>query len=547
MITTNFTIPSSSLKAKVELYNGSTLVKACTCSDVLQSFTVDRDEGAGKFFGFGICQSIKTVLIDLNRELNLTKGMVVAPAFGDGTNFINPYPTFYANEITRDEDTNAITVAAYDVLYQASSHTFNELGMGAPYTIREAAAACARLLGLTGVETLNFGTDTSFNTSYPDGANLSGDETIREVLDAIADATQSIYYINNSKKLVYKRLNIGGSPVFTITKDRYFSLSTGEAITLDAICNATELGDNVISGDQSGTIHYVRDNPFWNMRDDVGTLVDNALAAVGGMTINQFNCDSWEGNVLLEIGDKIGITAEDGSVVNSYLLNDTVIFDGTLEEATYWTYEENDNETVSNPTSLGEKLNQTKAIVDKANRRIEMVVGETEANTKAISALEINTESINLSVERVQASTDERLAAASDEISAIKKDVANFKISADEALLEFQKTIEKDGVSKVYGTGFAFDETGLTISNSGTEISTNLNSNGLAIYLDEIRTETNEETGEEVIINEAILTVEADGVKAENLHATTWLIIGNNSRIEDYGNRTGCYWLGGKN
>ena len=397
------------------------------------------------------------------------------------------------------------------------------------------------------METLNFGTDTSFNTSYPDGANLSGDETIREVLDAIADATQSIYYINNSKKLVYKRLNIGGSPVFTITKDRYFSLSTGEAITLDAICNATELGDNVISGDQSGTIHYVRDNPFWNMRDDVGTLVDNALAAVGGMTINQFNCDSWEGNVLLEIGDKIGITAEDGSVVNSYLLNDTVIFDGTLEEATYWTYEENDNETVSNPTSLGEKLNQTKAIVDKANRRIEMVVGETEANTKAISALEINTESINLSVERVQASTDERLAAASDEISAIKKDVANFKISADEALLEFQKTIEKDGVSKVYGTGFAFDETGLTISNSGTEISTNLNSNGLAIYLDEIRTETNEETGEEVIINEAILTVEADGVKAENLHATTWLIIGNNSRIEDYGNRTGCYWLGGKN
>ena len=129
MITTNFTIPSSSLKAKVELYNGSTLVKACTCSDVLQSFTVDRDEGAGKFFGFGICQSIKTVLIDLNRELNLTKGMVVAPAFGDGTNFINPYPTFYANEITRDEDTNAITVAAYDVLYQASSHTFNDLGM----------------------------------------------------------------------------------------------------------------------------------------------------------------------------------------------------------------------------------------------------------------------------------------------------------------------------------------------------------------------------------------------------------------------------------
>ena len=35
------------------------------------------------------------------------------------------------------------------------------------------------------------------------------------------------------------------------------------------------------------------------------------------------------------------------------------------------------------------------------------------------------------------------------------------------------------------------------------------------------------------------------GVKAEDLHATTYLIIGNNSRLEDYNtNRTGCFWIG---
>lgn len=529
MITTNFTIPSSSLKAKVELYDGSTLVKSCTCNDVLQSFTVDRDEGAGKFFGFGICQSINTVLIDLNRELNIEKEMVVAPSFGDGTNFINPYPTFYANEITRDEDTNAITVVAYDALYKAGSYTYGELELTTPYTIREVAAACARLLGLAGVDTLNFGTDTSFNTSYEQGANFSGEETVRQVLDAIAEATQSIYYITSNKKLVFRRLDIGGTAVFTITKDRYFSLSTGAEATLDAICNATELGDNVIAGNQEGTIQYIRDNPFWDMRDDVATLVDNALASVGGMTINQFNCDSWEGNVLLEIGDKLGITTEDGGVIYSYLLNDTVVFDGTLEEASYWTYEENDNETATNPSSLGEVLNQTKARVDKANRQIELVVGETQANTKAISALQINTESINASVERVQKSTDTKLEGVSDDIASLKTDVANFKIEADKALLQFQTTIEENGVSKVSGTGFTFDETGLTIDKTNSEIKTTITEDGMLI------TKKDEE----------VLVADNEGVKAEDLHATTWLIIGDNSRIEDFGSRTACFWIGG--
>ena len=45
--------------------------------------------------------------------------------------------------------------------------------------------------------------------------------------------------------------------------------------------------------------------------------------------------------------------------------------------------------------------------------------------------------------------------------------------------------------------------------------------------------------------NTAILIANNVGVDAVNLHATTYLIIGNNSRFEDYGeNRTGCFWIG---
>jgi hypothetical protein len=41
-----------------------------------------------------------------------------------------------------------------------------------------------------------------------------------------------------------------------------------------------------------------------------------------------------------------------------------------------------------------------------------------------------------------------------------------------------------------------------------------------------------------------VLTANNVGVDAANLHATTYLIVGTYSRFEDYGNRTGCFWIG---
>ena len=54
------------------------------------------------------------------------------------------------------------------------------------------------------------------------------------------------------------------------------------------------------------------------------------------------------------------------------------------------------------------------------------------------------------------------------------------------------------------------------------------------------------EDGMTVYKNEdAVLTANNTGVDAVNLHATTYLIIGNNSRLEDYGSdRTGCFFIG---
>lgn len=69
------------------------------------------------------------------------------------------------------------------------------------------------------------------------------------------------------------------------------------------------------------------------------------------------------------------------------------------------------------------------------------------------------------------------------------------------------------------------------IKKSDVDITTNISEDGMRVS-----------KGSEVV-----LTANNGGVEARNLHATTYLIIGENSRFEDYdnGSRTGCFWIGG--
>ena len=93
------------------------------------------------------------------------------------------------------------------------------------------------------------------------------------------------------------------------------------------------------------------------------------------------------------------------------------------------------------------------------------------------------------------------------------------------------KSVYDDGVSKVSTTaGYTFDETGITIQKSGTEIKTQITENGMTVY----------KNGRDV------LTANSRGVNAVDLHASTYLTVAERSRFEKYkGNRVGCFWIGG--
>lgn len=524
------------ITARAYVYEGTSSKYTFKATDNLQSFTVER-VGQGKFFGYGICQKTNIKVRDVSRQFSVTTANqinLIWDVLVDGKNTsLFAYPRFKVSEVHRNENTNVLSITAYDALYDATKHNVSELTLADSYTIKEFITSCVTLLGLKGYSIRGVGeNETCFDTSYAAGANFEGTETIREALDAVAEATQTVYFITHQNKICFRRLSSDGDADFTIDKEKYFTLSSRTNKRLRRIVSTTELGDNLsVSTTESGSTQFIRDNPFWDNREDRATLLDNALAAVGGLTLNQFECN-WHGNYLLEIGDKIALITKDGSQAISYVLDDTIEYNGGISEKTKWSYDynENENDINSAPTNLGDSIKQTYAKVDKVNKEIEIVASQADENTDAISALRINVDSINATVQNQQQQIDESVDSLNNDISSLTTEIASARLESQQAILEFRQEIEQDGIDKVTtSTGFTFNEEGMTVEKSGREMKTTITEDGMTVYRS----------------GESVLQANNEGVKAKNLHANTYLIIGNNSRFEDYQyNRTGCFWIG---
>lgn len=377
--------------------------------------------------------------------------------------------------------------------------------------------------------------DTTINfevaLDYPEGANFEGTETIKDALDDVAEVTQTIYFIGADDLIHFRKLSADGLNK-TLSKDIYISLKSGNSRRLQTICSATELGDNV-SGSvvAEGETQYVRDNVFWELRDDIATLVDTAIDGMNEVVINEFECE-WRGDPALEPGDRIAYITKDDKVAYAYLINDTLTYNGGLRQKTDWNYTASE-ETASNPTNLGEVLKQTYARVDKQNKEIQIVAGESSANAQEIAALKINTESISASVSKTQEANTDAIASINGELVTLTKKV-EATMTSEDVKLEIKSELS-NGVDKVTtATGFTFNEEGLTIAKTGSEMTTNIDEDGMSVYRD----------------NEEVLTADNTGVTAYNLKARTYLIVGENSRFEDFTStngeqRTGCFWIGG--
>ena len=147
-------------------------------------------------------------------------------------------------------------------------------------------------------------------------------------------------------------------------------------------------------------------------------------------------------------------------------------------------------------------IDDTRKDVDSTSSELRVLEQATSIQRDAISIISKATETIQTDLGEVQKSVETILDADSFEIKV--------------------QGVELDA-------GYTFDAKGLNISQDGSGIQNLITNDGMFVNRG----------------NENVLTANSKGVVAQDLHAKTWLSIGNNSRIEDYdGIRTGCFWVG---
>lgn len=526
MINNNLTIQHALLSSvrefngKVEHYRNSTLQHTFNKNDYLQSIEIQRVAENSRFFGMLICQRINVKVRDTHRVIDIQSGDKIIPYIGAGNDFI-AYPTFTITEINRNERTNQLSITGYDLIDSLKSHLTAEILPTPPYTLNEFVALIAGSANTTHrIE--NVSDLYPFNINYGKGANFEGTETLYEALQAAAEATQCIVFVDNQDRIVFKRLSPNETEAFTITKSLYTELISKTNRRLVGICHTTILGDNVEASDNiSGTVQYVRDNPFWELRDDINTIVDNALSAVGGLTINQFTC-SWVGNLFLEIGDKVALITKDNQTVYSYILDDVITFDGSLSEKTQWHYADEEF-SESNPTSIGDAVKETYARVDKQEKKITLLASDISDVRSEVGSVTITTNNITSTVSSQQTTLD----TLSNEIQSIRNQVSS-TMTDEQIRIAIQQAVENSVNQVVTETGFTFDKDGLTISKTGSEMTTIIDEDGLDVKRG----------------YETVLTADSRGVNAINLTARQYLTIGTRSRFEDYKyDRTACFWI----
>lgn len=146
-----------------------------------------------------------------------------------------------------------------------------------------------------------------------------------------------------------------------------------------------------------------------------------------------------------------------------------------------------------------------------------------------LSDLEVNTDAITATVQRVESETKTSLDGVEESMKELREQVS-LSLTSDQVNIAIEKKLEEGVETVKTSTGFTFDEQGLTVSKSGSEMTTQITEDGMSVSRN----------------NDQVLVANSQGVQATNLHANTYLIISERARLEAYGpDRVACFWIGG--
>lgn len=428
--------------------------------------------------------------------------------------------SYIVKECTYDVETNTTNCECYDKMLSAMipyeliieypSDVTEEIPEGETEVISDETEEMATIPNVTVGDLLQavcnrFGWELAtptFTNSEKEVTEENFDDkyTFRDVLDQIAQVSGGIIAFKTDGKLYVIYPTESGE---TIDESNLKSLKIGEKYgpVNSLVLARTPQEDNIYKQDAesielNGLCEVKIENNLImdSHRDD---FLDDLFERINGTTYFLYELESF-GIGYLNLGDIFTLQLVNGAEYQTLMLNDDLqITQGMSEKSSL----EFPKETETDYQAATETDRLLKQVMLKVNKQ-EGIITALISSTKQ---LEDGVGQLTSTVEQTMTS------------------------EAIETLV----TTKIEGIEAVdTQTGCKLDKDGLQVFKSDSDMKTLIDDNGMDVSCGD----------------EKVLVADSNGVDAVNLTARKYLIIGDNSRFENYKEvRTGCFYIGGDN
>lgn len=399
-----------------------------------------------------------------------------------------------------DDDTNTLNLECYDRMLQSMIPYDLLLDYSAEITVKGLLDAICTRFGWTAGYTTFANSDVvideeKFDSSY----------TFRDILDQIAQVAAGVIAFKDDALCVLYPTSSG--EVIDASNLRNLTIGEKYGPVNSVVLSRTPQEDNIYAQDADSitanglTEVKIENNQIMDShRED---FIDAILERVNGLQFWLYDLQSF-GIGYLDLCDMFTLETLDGEQYDTIMLSDELQISQSLAENSSLEAPEATETEYKTASTTDKLLNKTILKVDKQAQEITALVSKTEKVADDLSGL---------------ASTVTH--------------ITEVMVDADSVDVKISKAVG-DIDSVTTATGYTFDESGLKISKDGEAMENRLDNTGMYVTRD----------GEE------ILGANHDGVSALNLTSRQFLIVGDNSRFENYDNgtgskRTACFYIGG--
>lgn len=474
---------------------------------------------------FGCCEA-SVAKLKIRNEFGSLQGkeMNLSIVLNGDTSYPLQVGKYKINSCELSGDKKSVNVTAYDNMYDIINANVAEWyeSLTFPLTLKSFRDSFFAYIGIT-QKSITLPQDDVTIEKTISAEKLSGSD----VICAICEINGVFGHVDRSGEFGYITLENASKQKYTT--GMYLSCEFEEYNTskIESIQIRGEENDiGVVAGTTTGNRYVIEDNflLYGKTESELSEIANAFLLAVENVQYKPFK-GTVQGNPCVEVGDAVAFytnTETFESYVLERRLNGIQSLKDEFETKGIKEYTENVNSMSSDIKQLKGKSNVLERSIDETRETIaDVEEGLKSEITKNVNEI---TQTITKTNETLKDETD----ALKSSQSTLSQTVNDFKIEFEEKTSKVDENGKE--IEELKKTSYKFDTEDLTIEKSGSSLSTKINENGMRVL----------ENGDEVLV------ANNEGVDAKNLHATTYLIIGNNARFEDYqGDMTACFYIGG--